>query len=89
MGHLIKTIQNQIRKYNMQHPENSNTSNMIDKKLLYFIYKLSYRRGTKYKQQKGTRIKVFERSLITAAFKPIQKSVFLACKHAGEKCKTP
>lgn len=47
---------------------------------------LSYRRGTKYKQQKGTRIKVFDKSLITAALKDCPKSVFLACEDAGEKC---
>jgi len=47
---------------------------------------LSYRRGTKYKQQKGTRLKGFGKSLITAALRDCPKSVFLACEHAGEKC---
>lgn len=66
--------------------QNSNASNTIDKSFSYFIYMLSYRRDTRYKQQKGTRIKVFDKSLITAALRNCPKSVFLASKHAGEKC---
>lgn len=82
MAHLIKTTQNQIRK--LQYLEFSEFKCLkYDQEKAFHTLYTCYLTKEVPDTNKRTKIKVSERSLITAALRGCPKSVFLACEYSG------